>query len=191
MITSPVDYWEPLWASGRRYRQITDTETQLLADHLGPGHGRPALDVGSGDGALARHLHHQLGYQTTGVDCAPSAITVAMDAAPGSSDQPRFQVMDFAADDLSELSNPAYAVITCRLVFRFITDKTVFLDRVRRLLVPGGTFWVVTELADRRAADDPLKSLGITAPDVELLTARWSTVAAVDLDQLACFALRP
>ncbi|WP_405591904.1 class I SAM-dependent methyltransferase [Streptomyces sp. NBC_01092] len=190
MIASPVDYWEPLWASGRRYREITDTETQLLAEHLGPGQGRPALDLGSGDGALARHLHHQLGYRTTGIDCAPTAIALATDA-PGSSDQPRFQVMDFAAGDLAELPDPAYAVITCRLVFRFITDKAVFLDQVRRLLVPGGTFWVVTELTDRRADDDPLKSLGITAPDVELLTARWSTVTAVDLDQLACFALRP
>ncbi|MFF7166917.1 class I SAM-dependent methyltransferase [Streptomyces sp. NPDC008086] len=191
MITSPVDYWEPRWASGRRYRQITDAETQLLADHLGPGHGRPALDAGCGDGALARHLHHQLGYRTIGVDCAPSAITVAMDAEPGSSDQPRFQVMDFAADDVSQLPDPAYAVITCRLVFRFIADKAGFLDQVRQLLVPGGTFWVVTELADRRADNDPLKDLGITAPDVELLTARWSSVTAVNLDQLACFALRP
>ncbi|MFF4508997.1 class I SAM-dependent methyltransferase [Streptomyces sp. NPDC001401] len=143
------------------------------------------------DGALARHLHHQLGYQTIGIDCAPSAITVATDGDPGSSDQPRFQVMDFAADDLSELPDPAYAVITCRLVFRFITDKAAFLDQVRQLLVPGGIFWVVTELADRRADDDPLKRLGISALDVELLTARWSTVTAVDLDQLACFALRP
>ncbi|WP_329303915.1 class I SAM-dependent methyltransferase [Streptomyces sp. NBC_00659] len=92
---------------------------------------------------------------------------------------------------LSELPDLAYAVITCRLVFRFITDKGAFMNRVRQLLAPGGTFWVVTELANRRAEDDPLKSLGITAPDVELLTSRWSTVTALDLDRLACFALRP
>lgn len=190
MIASPVDYWEPLWASGRRYRQITDTEAQLLADHLGPGRGRSALDVGCGDGSLTRHLHHQLGYRATGIDCAPSAIALATDAGPRA-DRPHFQVMDFANDRLDELPDPAYTVITCRLVLRFIADKKIFLDRVRQLLVPGGTFWVVTELADRRADDDPLKSLGITAPDLELLTSRWSTVTAVDLDRLACFALRP
>ncbi|MEU2427269.1 hypothetical protein ABZ619_40775 [Streptomyces sp. NPDC007851] len=50
---------------------------------------------------------------------------------------------------------------------------------------------MVTELADRRADDDPLKSLGITASDVELLTSRWSRADVVDLDRLACFALRP
>ncbi|GAB2992529.1 hypothetical protein GCM10023080_068030 [Streptomyces pseudoechinosporeus] len=191
MIASPVAYWEPLWAVGRRYRQTTDAETQLLAEHLGPGHGRPALDLGCGDGALARQLHDHLGYRTTGIDCAPSAIALATDTGPGTGAHPHFQVMDFATDDLSQLPDPAYAVITCRLVFRFITDKGAFLDRVRQLLVPGGTFWVVTELADRRGDDDPLKSLGITASDVELLTAGWSTVTAVDLDRLACFALHP
>lgn len=191
MIASPAAYWEPLWAVGRRYRQITDTEVQLLAENLGPGRGRPALDVGCGDGSLARHLHDRLGYRTTGIDCAPSAITLAAHTGPGTADRPRFQVMDFATDDLSELPDPAYAVITCRLVFRFITDKGAFVDRVRQLLAPGGIFWVVTELADRRADDDPLKSLGITAADVELLTSRWSTVKVVDLDRLACFALHP
>lgn len=190
MIASPVEYWEPLWASGRRYRQISDTEAQLLADHLGPGHGRPALDVGCGDGSLTRHLHHHLGYQATGIDCAPSAIALATTAGPAV-DRPHFQVMDFATDRLDELPDPAYAVITCRLVFRFITAKDIFLARVRQLLAPGGTFWLVTELADRRADDDPLKNLGITAPDVELLTSHWSTVTAIDLDRLACFVLRP
>ncbi|MFI6277905.1 methyltransferase domain-containing protein [Streptomyces sp. NPDC050988] len=190
MIDPPLTYWEPLWASGRRYRQITGTEEQLLARHLGPGHGRPALDVGCGDGSLSRHLHDRLGYRTTGIDCAPSAITLAAaDAGPGT-DQLRFQVMDFATDDLSELPEPAFAVITCRLVYRFISDKGAFVDRVRQLLAPGGTFWVVTELAERRADNDRRKSLGITASDVELLTSCWSTVQAVDLDRLACFALR-
>ncbi|MGP4086688.1 hypothetical protein [Streptomyces sp. KR55] len=50
---------------------------------------------------------------------------------------------------------------------------------------------MVTELAARRADDDPLKSLGITPSDVELLTSRWSTVTAVDLDRPSCFALHP
>jgi 2-polyprenyl-3-methyl-5-hydroxy-6-metoxy-1,4-benzoquinol methylase len=168
VIASPVAYWEPLWAAGRRYRQITDTEVRLLAEHLGPGRRRPALDVGCGDGSLTRHLHDRLGYRTTGIDCTPSVINLAAGTGPGTGGQPRFQVLDFAADDLSELPHPAYAVITCRLIVRFITDKGALVDRFRQLLAPGGTFWVVTELADRRADDDPLKSLGITASDVDL-----------------------
>ncbi|MFE0356563.1 hypothetical protein ACFW2K_22335 [Streptomyces nigra] len=117
----------------------------------------------------------------------PAARPVAV-SAPPQVDKPRslWRHRPYVLYVAGEASS-----VACRLVFRFIADKDTFLNRVRQLLVPGGTFWVVTELADRRADDDPLKSLGITAPDVELLTSRWSTVAAVDLDRLACFALRP
>lgn len=191
MIDSPRAYWEPLWAVGRRYRQINDAEAGLLTEHLGAGRGRPALDIGSGDGMLAQHLHDHLGYQVTGIDCAPSAVSLATTAADGADGRPCFQVMDFATDDLSLLPAPAYAVITCRLVYRFVADKPAFLDRVRRVLAPGGMVWVVTELADRRAADDPLKALGITATETEVLTSGWSRVTSVDLDHLACYVLRP
>ncbi len=68
----------------------------------------------------------------------------------------------------------------------------MFIDRVRRLLAPGGTFWVVTEIAGRRTTSTAsLRRLGITAADAELLTAGWSTVRTADLDVLRCYALRP
>ncbi|MFE0806280.1 class I SAM-dependent methyltransferase [Streptomyces sp. NPDC058848] len=188
MTTTSSAYWEPLWARGRRYRRISEAEALLLAEHLGPGRGRPALDIGSGDGALARRLH-RLGYRTTGIDCAPSAVVLAADhgAGPG----PSWQCMDFAADDLSALPYPAYAVVTCRLVYRWMDDKPAFLDRVRRLLAPGGTFWAVTEIAGRRGEGHPLAHLGISAAEAETLTAGWSDVRVADLDVLRCYALRP
>ncbi|MFJ8589583.1 hypothetical protein ACIRD2_33770 [Streptomyces sp. NPDC093595] len=89
------------------------------------------------------------------------------------------------------LPEPAYAVITCGLVYRWIDDKAASLGRVRRLLAPGGIFWVVTEIAGRRPAADPLQDLGITPVQAELLTARWSAVHTADLDVLRCYALRP
>lgn len=193
MTTAPATYWERLWRDGRRYRQVTGAETMLLAEHLGPGRGRPALDIGSGDGALARHLHHQLGYRTTGVDCAPTAVTLA--AAEDAEDVedesgPAWRLMDFTDDDLGKLPEPAYAAVTCRLVYRWVDDKPAFLDRVRHVLAPGGILWVVTELAERREDTDPLKKLGITAADIEFLTAGWSVVRTADLDLLRCYALR-
>ncbi|MFD5004061.1 class I SAM-dependent methyltransferase [Streptomyces mutabilis] len=189
MTTASSAYWEPLWSRGRRYRRITDAEARLLDEHLGPGHGRPALDIGTGDGALARFLHHRLGYRATGIDFAPSAVALAaaQDTVPG----PSWQCMDFAADDLSALPDTAYAVITCRLVYRWVEDKPAFLDRVRRLLPPGGTFWAVTEIAGRRGDGDPLAHLGTGAAEAETLTAGWSAVRVVDLDVLRCYALRP
>lgn len=190
-VTATPDHWEPLWAGGRRYRQVSPAEATLLSEHLGPGRGRPALDIGTGDGALARHLH-RLGHRTTGIDFAPSAIAAARKArTPQNGEGPTWLLMDFATDDLRALPEPAYAVVACRFVYRWIDDKPAFLDRVRGVLAPGGTFWVVTEVAGRREESDPVKNLGITAAEAETLTAGWSVVRTADLDVLRCYALRP
>ncbi|MFG3348727.1 class I SAM-dependent methyltransferase [Streptomyces sp. NPDC048018] len=191
--TASPAYWEPLWAEGsRRYRPLCQDEKQLMAEHLGPGEGRPALDIGSGDGTLARHLQHELGYRTTGVDCSPSAVAVAAAHQGGTGPAPAWQCLDFTTGDPTTLPDPAYALITCRLVYRWMDDKAGFLGRVRRLLAPGGTFWVVTEIAGRRTTTDPaLLGLGIPPTDAELLAAGWSVVRTADLDVLRCYALRP
>ncbi|MFH8520628.1 class I SAM-dependent methyltransferase [Streptomyces gelaticus] len=188
--TAAATYWEPLWSQGRRYRQLDDTENRLLKNRLGTGRDRPALDIGCGDGSLARRLA-ELGYRTTGIDCSPSAVALAAAQAPGPGRVPVWRCMDITTDDLGALPEAAYAVITCRLVYRWIDDKAAFLDRVRHLLAPGGTFWVVTEIAGRRPATDPLQNLGITPAETEILTAGWSAVHTADLDVLRCYALRP
>ncbi|MFE5592919.1 class I SAM-dependent methyltransferase [Streptomyces sp. NPDC056549] len=192
----PAAYWEPLWAGGRRYRQLCEAEKQLMAEHLDAGKGRPALDIGSGDGTLARHLHHEFSYRTTGIDCSPSAVALAAahDTSPGAvlGPGPDWQCLDITTDDLTALAHSAYVLITCRLVYRWMDDKSAFLDRVRRLLVPGGVFWVVTEIAGRRTTTDPsLQNLGISPLDAELLSTGWSSVRTADLDVLRCYALRP
>ncbi|MFD6247804.1 class I SAM-dependent methyltransferase, partial [Streptomyces roseolus] len=183
-------YWEPLCHRGRLTRPLGQAEKQLMAEYLGPGAGRPALDIGSGDGGLARHLHHELDYRTTGIDCSPSAITLA--AAQDAGSGPTWQCLDIATGDLATLPDAAYALITCRLVYRWMDDKPGFLSRVRRLLAPGGTFWVVTEIAGRRTTTEPsLLGLGIPPADAELLAAGWSVARTADLDVLRCYALRP
>ncbi|MDF3140934.1 MULTISPECIES: methyltransferase domain-containing protein [unclassified Streptomyces] len=190
--TASAAYWEPLWAQGRRYRQLDDAERRLMDEYLGPGHARPALNIGSGDGALARHLHHDLGYRTTGVDCSASAVALAAAQDTGTGPGPAWLCLDITSDDLTALPESAFSVITCRLVYRWMEDKPTFLDRVRWLLAPGGTFWVVTEITGRRTTTDPaLLGLCITPAEAETLTAGWSVVRTADLDVLRCYALRP
>jgi 2-polyprenyl-3-methyl-5-hydroxy-6-metoxy-1,4-benzoquinol methylase len=187
-INNPATYWDPLWTSGRRYRRLSLEEQQLTGQFLGAGHGRPALDVGCGDGVLARYLHGDLGYRTTAIDCSSAALKIAQ-AEQDTSDGPHFQRLDFETEDIRALPEAGYAAVTCRLVFAFIKDKAAFLARVRYLLPPGGTFWVVTPLAER--LPDERKSIGISPQHAELLTASWSSVHSEDLDTLRCYALRP
>ncbi|MFF8275782.1 class I SAM-dependent methyltransferase [Streptomyces lateritius] len=190
--TASTSPWEPLWVQGRRYRQLDDAERRLLDEHIGPGRARPALDIGSGDGAMTRHLHHELGYRTTGVDCSPSAIALAAAQDTGPSPGPVWKCLDITTDDLTALPEPAYAVITCRLVYRWMDDKAAFLSRVRQLRAPGGVLWAVTEITGRRTTTDPaLLGLGITPAEAETLTGGWSVVRTADLDVLRCYALRP
>ncbi|MFI0912443.1 class I SAM-dependent methyltransferase [Streptomyces abikoensis] len=186
MIDNPTAYWEDLWATERRYRQLTDSETAVLDRHSGPGGGRAALDIGSGDGALARHLADR-GFKTTGLDCAPSALALA--STGPSSTAVTFCLADFESPQFPPLTERAFAVITARLVYAFIKDKSAFLSRVRSLLVPGGLFWVVTPMVERVPAGQA--STGITTAEEELLTSGWSVVRTTDMDCLRCFTLRP
>ncbi|MET9971627.1 class I SAM-dependent methyltransferase [Streptomyces sp. NPDC006356] len=178
-------YWEQLWQAGRRYRGFNRPEREALLRQAGHGRGRPALDIGCGTGALTRCLS-ELAYRPTGIDCAPSAVALARDAYPTLD----FQVFDFTQDDPSGLPEPAYSLITCRLVYRWVPDKPAFLSRVRQLLAPGGIFWVATSVHRNRGGTP--EPWAITAPAEELLTSGWSRADVTQIDDsFSCFALRP
>ncbi|MEU9593547.1 class I SAM-dependent methyltransferase [Streptomyces sp. NPDC048193] len=153
--------------------------------HLGAGRGRPALDIGCGDGELTAHLD-RLGYRATGIDCSPTAVAAAHARNPGLD----LRVMDFDVAGPALPPHSAFAVVACRLVYRWAADKPAFLSRVRRLLAPGGVFWVVTSV--HAAGQGPPRAWDACAADVELLTARWSRVRVSELDpSFRCYALRP
>ncbi|MFJ4570628.1 class I SAM-dependent methyltransferase [Streptomyces sp. NPDC088846] len=160
-------------------------EAEALREQLGTGRDRLALDLGCGAGELTRSLV-RLGYRTTGIDCAPSAVATARATNPDL----EIQLFDFEAGDLSQLPHSAFAAITCRLVYRWIDDKPAFLSRIRGLLAPGGTLWVVTSVHD--PAQGPPGLWDTPAADIELLTTGWSSAHVSKLDpSFHCYALRP
>ncbi|AWT41575.1 MULTISPECIES: class I SAM-dependent methyltransferase [Streptomyces] len=179
-----AEYWDAHWRAGRRYRPFDEREADVLRRQAGPGAGRPALDLGCGEGDLAAHLL-DLGYAVTAVDWAPTAVAAARRRHPGLD----VRRMDVTGDEVTALPHPAYALITCRLLFRWIPDKPAFLARVRALLAPGGLFWVGTPVHDPARGERRDWELG--PAETELLTADWSRVDQEDLDGYRCFALRP
>ncbi|MEV4436653.1 class I SAM-dependent methyltransferase [Streptomyces sp. NPDC049585] len=184
-IEGPATYWDLLWAGGTRYRPLDENELAALKQHAGPGAGRTALDVGSGDGALARHVA-QLGYATTGIDCSTAAISLATEnsTAVGVT----FREADIEGPEPLPVTEGSVHLVTARLVYAFIADKPAFLGRMRRLLVPDGLLWVATPMADRL----PDRAwVGISADDEDLLTVGWSAVDITDIDYMRCYALRP
>ncbi|MEV5239564.1 class I SAM-dependent methyltransferase [Streptomyces cinnamoneus] len=185
-IDDPATYWDSLWADGTRYRPVAEPELATLAQHTGPGARRTALDIGSGDGALARHLAH-LGCTTTGIDCSPAAISLATENT--TADEVTFHVADIEDPGPLPTGEQPFDLITARLVYAFITDKPAFLERVRHLLIPGSLLWMVPPMADRLPEDRSW--VGITPDDEDLLTAGWSAGHTTDIDTMRCYALRP
>ncbi|WP_181787884.1 class I SAM-dependent methyltransferase [Streptomyces phytophilus] len=108
---------------------------------------RDALDVGCGDGLLARKLAVRA-ERVTGVDNSPEMIASAREQAAG---RPG---LDFVAGDFltADLPAPGYDFI-CSVSAVHQMDFTPALARMRDLLRPGGVL-VVVGLARERSVGD-------------------------------------
>ncbi|MEU4410970.1 class I SAM-dependent methyltransferase [Streptosporangium sp. NPDC023963] len=96
-----------------------------------------ALDVGCGDGLLARKLAERA-ERVTGIDSSPQMIARARELAPGPSDL-TFVEGDFLTADLPAAG---YDFI-CSVSAIHHMDFESALARMRRMLRPGGTLVVV------------------------------------------------
>ncbi|WHT22911.1 class I SAM-dependent methyltransferase [Crossiella sp. CA-258035] len=98
---------------------------------------RQALDVGCGDGLLARKLTGRA-ERVTGVDSSPRMIALARELSGGHPD------LDFIEGDFlaAELPLAGYDFI-CSVATVHHVDLTQALIRLRDLLCPGGTLVVV------------------------------------------------
>jgi SAM-dependent methyltransferase len=92
------------------------------------------LDVGCGEGQVARHIARTVpGSEVIGVDPSVAQLVVAEERGGG----PRY--LRGAADALPVATGSVDAVVAC-LVFEHITNVDVALAEVARVLRPGGIF---------------------------------------------------
>lgn len=89
---SAADHWNDHYKQGKGFRPVAELEVDLLTEHLGPGNGRRALDVGCGTGEYSAALH-DLGFQVTGVDFSEVAVATAQDRQ-GERDGLDFRLLD-------------------------------------------------------------------------------------------------
>lgn len=99
----------------------------------------PVLDVGCGNGAIARALIAQ-GYDIYGVDASESGIAIANAEAPG-----RFFVLDVSSGQLpTELASKRFDVVISTEVIEHLYDPRGFIAFARRILPSGGEFILST-----------------------------------------------
>jgi SAM-dependent methyltransferase len=121
-------------------------------------HGRRALDVGCGSGALARQLAAD-GAEVVAIDVSPAAVHAADHEAKesGESPLPEFAVADLLAP--SSLPKGPFDLVTCVLALHESADPERALRAAAKLLHPRGRLVLALEHPWRSAQPGPLASL--------------------------------
>ncbi|PWI13032.1 DNA mismatch repair protein MutT [Streptomyces sp. Act143] len=186
MAHTTPDRWNAHYADGGAFRRLGDAERQLLAQHAPASDGALALDVGCGLGELARHLAGS-GYTVDALDHADAALTRARaDTAPGT--PVTYLLGDIEHDGTDELPHPAYDLITFRLSWAFLNDRTRVLHRLRERLRPDGILCVITPLA--ATVPEGKRGIALDEEELGLLCAGWKDAERHDADGLAFLVLR-
>lgn len=146
--------WDSQYDNGRDFGLMTSQALTKLLAHVDPDAEKTCLDIGCGTGQLTRELFHR-GYTCTGIDYSESAIRLARSLTTQTS---ALTYLRADANDLESINlpQPAYGLITCKLVLAFIEDKARFLTAVRRLLAERGTLAIVTPVYNTAEQRTPI-----------------------------------
>jgi SAM-dependent methyltransferase len=122
-------WWQREFSAGAD-PEYEDQILPLVARHI--GHASRVLDVGCGEGQVARHLAAH-GGDVVGLDPTPSQLAVARDRGGG----PRYGRA--RADALPCRDGAFDAVLVC-LALEHVDRFEAAIGEVARVLEPGGTF---------------------------------------------------
>ena len=131
-----------------------------------PEGARRALDVGCGDGTLARQLRDVV-PEVVAIDLDPPSIELAR-AAPSHAD------IDYLLGDfLAHPFGPASFDLVASVAALHHMDAAAALARMRELLRPGGTLAIVGLARSVYPIDLPIDVAGAVAHRGHLLTKRY------------------
>ena len=178
--------WAQHYTDGKGFRSLGEREQNLLAEHAAaPDGGGRALDVGCGTGELAAYLT-SLGYTVDALDFADSALARARQEH--SSAAVRWMCLDIERDDPADLSDEGYDLITLRLVYPVLQDRSRAVHNLGARLRPGGALVVITPVAAHTPQDR--RDIALDDDEIALLTGGWQNVEQLEADQLAVLVLR-
>ncbi|GES33339.1 methyltransferase, FxLD system [Streptomyces angustmyceticus] len=178
--------WSRHYDDDRGFRPLRDAERDLLTRHAPAPDGGRALELGCGTGELAVFLAG-LGYTVDAVDFAEGALTRARKERANAV-RVRWLCLDFERDDPAELSDDGYDLITLRLVFPFLHDRSRVLHSLAARLHVGGALVVITPVV--ATTPEERRHIALDEEEISLLAEGWSQVERFDAEGLAFLVLR-
>ena len=130
-----------------------------------------ALDVGCGEGVLARRLRQSIS-QVTAIDVDPNSIEIARRRDPES--RIDYRLGDFMTASLEPAS---FDFVVCVAALHHM-DEGLALRRMRELVRPGGTLAVLGPARSRYPAELPRDATALVVDRAHRLTGgRWESPA--------------
>ncbi|MFD4944180.1 methyltransferase, FxLD system [Streptomyces sp. NPDC058239] len=178
--------WSEHFSNGRGFRRLGDEERGLLVEHAPAPEGGRALDACCGTGEMAAYLA-SLGYTVDAADFAEGALERALQEHPGL-EGTRWLCLDIEHDDLADLADDGYDLITLRLSVAFIRDRARVLRRLAARLRTGGALVVITPVAEHTHQER--RHIALDEDELTTLTDGFDSVERFDAEGLAVLVLR-
>ncbi len=142
MNRSSIDpHWSKLYADNRDFTLISGNTISSVLTYFPKNKTKSCLDIGCGTGQLSRELYHR-GFKVLGIDASSKAIEIARSRSIIKPPHIKYSQLDIEKDVIEG----TFSLITCKLVYAFIQNKPFFLQRISKLLDPGGIFVIITPL---------------------------------------------
>ncbi|GLW18048.1 hypothetical protein Stsp01_47910 [Streptomyces sp. NBRC 13847] len=178
--------WSQHYDDGGGFRPLHDSERSLLTRHTPAPDGGRALELGCGTGELAAFLA-ELGYTVDAVDFAEGALARARKERADAG-RVRWLCLDIEHGEPADLSDDGYDLITLRLMFAFLHDRSRVLHSLGARLRAGGALVVITPVV--ATTPQERRHIALDEEEISLLTEGWSQVERFDAEGLAVLVLR-
>jgi arsenite methyltransferase len=148
-MTPPSDRWSR-WLLDRRDAG-SERQREVILDHLAPVRdrvlalaepleGATLLDVGTGDGLIAREALQRVGPQGRVIfsDVSAALLEQARAAVRDAEARERATFVRTSAETLSGIPDGSVDIVTTRSVLIYVADKAAAFGAMHRVLRPGG-----------------------------------------------------
>lgn len=157
-------HWNNIFTEGKDFRPINIGLVDKILEFIFPNQdwqNKTILDVGCGTGELLEKFF-QKGLMVVGIDISDVALGKAKERVP----RAKFIQGDIENTDFGGL----FDIIISKLVYAFIQDKKIFLDKIKQFLSKEGVFVLITPVLDGEFEyDERMKRISVDRKETEEL----------------------